>query len=93
METLDKNQFDAIIDRLDKLTKLVALQLVRGESTERDKILILSDIGFRPAEVGRLLGKSPTNISVVLTQMKKKKEADSQMIPDISVPEQTVPRE
>jgi len=68
---LDKNQFDAIIERLDRLTKLIALQSVKGEVREQDKILLLSEIGFRPSEIGQLLGKSSTNISVVLSKIRK----------------------
>jgi hypothetical protein len=85
---LDKNQFETIIDRLDKLTKLIALQSVRGETTERDKIMLLSDIGFRPAEIGKLLGKTPTNISVVLTQMKKKREISPDIAPAVRAVEE-----
>ncbi|MDG6913706.1 MAG: hypothetical protein JRN34_05010 [Nitrososphaerota archaeon] len=61
-----------ISKKLDTLIRLQALALVRGEPTEQAKIALLDSLGFIPGEIAKMLGKSPENIGVVISRLKKK---------------------
>jgi hypothetical protein len=62
-----------ISDKLDLLMRLVAADVVRSASAEQDKIEMLSSSGFRPMEIAKFLNKTPDNINVQLTLIRKKK--------------------
>jgi DNA-directed RNA polymerase specialized sigma24 family protein len=66
---LDKQQFDSLQSQLDKMTKLIAL---KDEERESEKVRLLDTIGFRPSEIARILNKSLSNVTTVLTGIRKK---------------------
>jgi DNA-binding CsgD family transcriptional regulator len=61
-----------ISGKLDKILKLLAIDTVKGLSTEQEKIELLDSLGFRPVEIARFLNKSPENVSVQLNIIRKK---------------------
>jgi hypothetical protein len=63
-----------ISGKLDKILKLLAIDAVKGYSTEQGKIELLDSIGFRPTEIAKFLNKSPENVNVQLNIIRKKKE-------------------
>jgi hypothetical protein len=65
---------DEISGTLDKILKLLAIDAVKGYSTEQEKIELLDSLGFRPVEIARFLNKSPENVSVQLNVIRKKKQ-------------------
>ena len=69
---MDERQFSIIVDKMDKMLKLLAIETVKGKEKEQDKIDLLESIGFKSSEIDRLLGKSPGYSSVVIAQLKKK---------------------
>jgi hypothetical protein len=60
-------------EKMDKMLKLMALNAVKENQVEQEKINILDSLGFRPVEIASLLGKSPDNVRVQLLNMRKKK--------------------
>ena len=70
---MEEKQFNVVIDRLDKILRLQAIEVVKGLAKEQDKIELLDSLGFKSSEIDRLLGKSVGYSSVVLYQLKKKK--------------------
>lgn len=62
-----------ISDKMDKLLRLQALEVVKGIPEEQGKIEILDSLGFRPVDIAKLLNKTPENINVVLSNISKKK--------------------
>lgn len=56
---------------LGRLTDLVALLLVKGES-QPEKIRCLDAVGYTPAEIASLLGTTPNAVSIALHRLKKK---------------------
>jgi hypothetical protein len=74
---LDERQFTSIADKLDKILRLLAIETVKGKEKEQDKIDLLDSLGFKSSEIDRLLGKSPGYSSVVIAQLKKKKQPKS----------------
>ncbi len=62
-----------ISEKMDKLLRLQALEVVKDIPEEQGKIELLDSLGFRPIDIAKLLNKTPENISVVLSTIRKKK--------------------
>lgn len=69
---MDDKQFLAVQDKLEKLTKLIALMALRQEESEQEKIRLLDSMGFRQIEIARILNKTPDNIGMVIRRLRKK---------------------
>lgn len=70
----------SIADSLGRIANLLALLLVKGES-ETDKVLTLTAVGYRPREIGELLGKLPNTVSVILSQAKREQKKERRRRP------------
>ena len=57
---------------LKRLTDLVALLLIKGES-QNEKLRILSAAGYSPGDIARLVGLSTNAVNVALHRLRKKK--------------------
>lgn len=66
-----------ISEKLDKVLRLLALNVVNGYEKELEKIELLDSIGFRPIEIARFLNKSQDNVNNRLNEIRKKKEPNS----------------
>ena len=62
-----------IVERLDRLTNLVAIGLLGGK-TQREQIRLLSKGGFPPREIAELVGTTPNTVRVELTSIRKDKK-------------------
>ncbi len=80
---VEEKQFVVITDKLDKITRLLAIDAVKGLPQEKDKIKELDAAGFKPTEIDRLLGKTVGYSRVVLERLKEKKQ------PQMSTPSAT----
>ena len=69
---MDENT-KAIVERLDRLTNLVAIGLLGGK-TQREQIRLLSKGGFPPREIAELVGTTPNTVRVELTSIRKDKK-------------------
>ncbi len=61
-----------ISSKIDKLIRLQALDYVREVQSEQDKIKLLDSMGFKATEISSILDKTPQNVYVVLSQLRKK---------------------
>jgi DNA-directed RNA polymerase specialized sigma24 family protein len=59
-------------ERLRRLTSLVALLLVKGES-QNEKIRTLDAAGYQPKEIAELLGTTSNTARVTLHNLRKKR--------------------
>ncbi len=82
---MDERQFATIVDRLDKILRLLTIETVKGKEKEQDKIELLESIGFKSSEIDRLLSKSPGYSSVVIAQLKKKRQPKIPSGPQTSI--------
>jgi hypothetical protein len=87
---LDDEQFGTLLDKLDKILRLQALDVVKTLPKEQDKIEQLDAAGFKPAEIDRLLGKTSGYSNVVLGRLKEKKQPKTPA-PTVSAPNTTAP--
>jgi len=63
-----------ISSKLDKVLRLLALDVVKGYEKELEKIEILDSLGFRPVEIARLLNKTQNNVNRRLAGIRKKRK-------------------
>lgn len=75
---MPENLESQIVERLDTLIKLQALDMVRQFESQKEKIFFLARVGMRPKEIGDLLETSANSVSVALAKAKaaEKKKAD-----------------
>jgi hypothetical protein len=59
-------------DCLERLTNLVALLLVKGES-QQDQIRVLAAAGYGNSEIAGLLGTTPNAVTIALHRMRRKR--------------------
>lgn len=58
-------------NQMERLTNLVALLLIKGES-QSDQLRTLSCAGFSNSEIARLLGLTPNAVNVALHRIRKR---------------------
>ena len=61
-----------LLEKIDLLVKLTALNIVKDKDY-KEQIELLSSIGLKPKEIADLLGKTPNNVRVRLSQIRKSK--------------------
>jgi len=68
---MDESKGKEILQELQRISKLLALTVTR-EIKQREKIELLSGIGFQPKEIANLIGTTPGTVSVTLVDIRKK---------------------
>jgi len=66
-----------ISSKMDKILRLLTIDILKGIEKELDKIELLDSLGFRPIQIAKLLNKSQDNINVQLNKIRKKKESEA----------------
>ena len=61
---------DELLIEIKKMNKLLALNLTKDQP-QNDKILTLSNAGFKPKEIADLIGTTSNTVRVALSRMKK----------------------
>src|SRR4030042_6203734 len=79
METIiiERKQFDEMLDRIEKIASLLALNLVKDCRTQKDKILMLSSLGYGVTDISKLLNTTVGSVNIALVRARKKKPAKS----------------
>jgi DNA-binding CsgD family transcriptional regulator len=68
---MDDRQFKEITERLDKLTRIVALSNTKG-LTSTERISLLHQAGFAPKEIADMLATTSNVVNVTLSLMRKR---------------------
>lgn len=68
---LDDKQFTMLNEKMEMIVRLLVLNLVKDMKTQKEKILMLDSLKFKPSEIARLLGTTSNSVSVTLYQFKK----------------------
>lgn len=61
-----------LLEKICLLVKLTALNIVKDKDYKK-QVELLSSIGLKPKEIADLLGKTPNNVRVTLSQIRKSK--------------------
>jgi DNA-directed RNA polymerase specialized sigma24 family protein len=73
---MDEKQFKEIISRLDLITRLLALNMVKNLKTQKDKILTLDSFGLKPKEIANYLGTTINTLNVTLSEARKMRRVE-----------------
>jgi hypothetical protein len=73
LDSQTNNLLAEISSKLDKVLRLLALDVVKGYGKEIEKIELLDSLGFRPIEIAKLLNKSQDNVNNRLFEIRKKR--------------------
>lgn len=68
---MNDKQFTEILNKLDLLIQLLALNLV-SEKKQQNQIMLLSKVGMQPKEIAKLLDTTPNTVRVTLSRIRKK---------------------
>jgi DNA-binding NarL/FixJ family response regulator len=69
---MDSDEKGEILVQLRRITKLLVI-IATKDKKQKDQIAILSRTGFQPKDIADLLGTTPNNVSVTLSDIRKKK--------------------
>ena len=61
-----------LLEKINLLIKLTTLNIVKDKDY-KEQIELLSSVGVKPKEIADLLGKTPNNVRVTLSQIRKNK--------------------
>ena len=61
-----------LIERIDTLIRIQALQAVSHLGTKSEKIMFLSEAGLQPKEIASIVGGKPATVSQLIYEKKKK---------------------
>jgi CRP-like cAMP-binding protein len=67
---IDEEQIKELIARLDALIALLSMTLPK-ETSQMDKIKLLSDAGLVPRDIAKVLGTTPNTVSVALSKLRR----------------------
>ena len=71
---MNDSQFKQILNRLDALARLSALNLPEKIS-QPDKIRILANMDIQPKDIATILGITPNAVRIALHRIKKRKKS------------------
>ena len=60
-----------VIERLDLIIKLLAMNVMKEEETQKDKIIKLSKIGLQPKEIANILNTTSNTVRVTLSSARR----------------------
>jgi hypothetical protein len=78
---MSNEQFERLMNKLDALIKITAVDVSQGK-TIAEVALLLSSFGFQNKEIATILGTTPNYINKVKSEArreKRKKEADKRL--------------
>lgn len=63
--------FEDVVERLDLMVKLLAMNMMGKEGTQKDKIIQLYKIGLQPKEIANILNTTSNSVNVTLSNARK----------------------
>jgi DNA-directed RNA polymerase specialized sigma24 family protein len=69
---MNEAEENEILQELQRISRLLAFTATRELKTDKEKIELLSNIGFRPKEIADLTGIKLNTVTARLTDIRKK---------------------
>jgi len=69
---MNDEQFADLSEKLDAVARLLAMTALSDKKTLSDRAVTLSEVGFRPKDIGWLLGKNSQRVSELLYRQRKR---------------------
>lgn len=70
---MDEKQFEALMKKMDSLTKLLAFDIIKDKPVN-EQVDILTKTGLKAADIAAILDKTENQIYVTQTILRKKKK-------------------
>jgi DNA-directed RNA polymerase specialized sigma24 family protein len=70
---IESKQFQQLLTALQRTSDLLALNLVKDSEKQNEKIVMLSDFGYGPTDISRVLNISNNTVNVTLSRARKAK--------------------
>lgn len=70
---MTNKQFSEILNKLDMLTRLLALNLLE-ERKQQEQIILLNRVGLQPKEIAEMIDTTPNTVRVTLSKFRKSKK-------------------
>lgn len=67
-----EEQFKELNEKLDKIIRLLALGLVKDFNFQKEKIMMLSSLGYKPSDIAEFIGTTSNTVSVTIFNERKK---------------------
>jgi DNA-directed RNA polymerase specialized sigma24 family protein len=71
--TIDSKQFQQLLDSFEKMSNMLALNLVKDCAKQNEKIVRLSYFGFSPSDISKMLNLNANTVNVTLSRARKAK--------------------
>ena len=68
---MSEDQYNLIIEKLDKIMRLLTLDALKEKQTQKEKILFLHSLDFKPLEISKKLSTSSNTVNVRLSEARK----------------------
>ena len=68
---MEDKQIERLFARLDLILKLLAIDKLSGKK-QVEQVALLTEFGFRPSEIAIVLARKPSEITSILSKMKKR---------------------
>jgi len=69
---MDDKQFNELKDKLDAITQLLALNLIRDLELRKDQIIRLASFDFQPSQIAGFLNTTANSVRVTLSKARRK---------------------
>lgn len=76
--SMDEKQFKEMMDKMDSVIRLLALNCVRDLKVQKDKITALSLLGFGPSNIAEMLRTTSNTVNVTLSEARKGAKKEKQ---------------
>ena len=70
---IEKKQFDEMLGKMERISVLLALNLAKDCNVQKDKILMLSSLGYGVTEIAKLLNTTVGTVNQALVRSRKEK--------------------
>ena len=73
---MDEKQFDAMMKKMDSVTKLLAFNIIKDKPVN-EQVDVLTKAGLKASDIAELLGKTENQVYVTQTMLRKSKKKES----------------
>ena len=74
---MDEKQFDILVRKLDSLTKLLAVNIIKDKKSISEQIDALTKAGLKASEIASLVDRKENQVYVTQTMLRKAKKKES----------------
>lgn len=74
---MKKKMNEEVSKKLDVLIKLTAASVIKGDKTQTESIIKLSNVGIGYKDISKIIGTSESYVALILSKNRKKKNQEN----------------